>query len=82
VKDCCAGNRIRRRVIGRIGEREYVVRVSLSTELGKVGVERGPATLVNHPLLVDREKKDGKAEKEKGACPKANRGGVAALASK
>jgi hypothetical protein len=78
VKDCCAGNRIRRRVIGRIGEREYVVRVSLSTELGKVGVERGPFTLVNHPLLVDRRR----AEKEKVACPKANRGGVAALASK
>lgn len=33
-------------------------------------MERGPATLVNHPLLADREKKDGKAEKEKGACSK------------
>jgi hypothetical protein len=29
-------------------------------------VERGPATLGNHPLLVDREKHDGKAEKGRG----------------
>lgn len=51
------------------------VRLSLSAELGEVGVERGPATLGNHPLLVDREKHDGKAEKgreKKCTCPKAN----------
>jgi len=48
-------------------------RLSLSFKLGEFGAERGPATLVNHPLLVDREKekRDGKAEGERKRRPEA-----------
>jgi hypothetical protein len=39
-----------------------MVRLSLSVE---VGVERWPATSVNHPLLVDREKRAARKKRER-----------------
>ena len=46
-------------------------RLSLSFKLGEVGAERGPATLVNHPLLVGsgkrKERRQSGGRKEKGA---------------
>ena len=46
-------------------------RLSLSFKLGEIGAERGPATLVNHPLLVGsgkrKERRQSGGRKEKGA---------------
>jgi hypothetical protein len=53
-----------------VNQRTFLVR-----QVEEVGVERGPATLVNHPLLVDREKR---AARKRAASRK----GTAALASK
>jgi hypothetical protein len=53
-----------------VNQRTFLVR-----QVEEVGVERGPATLVNHPLLLDREKR---AARKRAASRK----GTAALASK
>lgn len=79
---------IPRRVIGRIGEWGALalawVGCPCPSSWGRLAWSAGPPTLVNHPLLVDREKRDGKAEKGKRRPSKepAGAGGVAALASK